>query len=476
VRRLPHHQPTRRQRGRRPPAAASGALSRTGASLPLAAAPQLEQLLGVRSSKGRYYREYRHSRHDLERTLAAVNAVSWILASATGDPRRLVGDTLPVVAQLLDARGVVLDADHPGLGAGQVQLAVTHPGTEGPPAEALTATVAAQVARCSHDDLLSGVLRAAPELDGTVLVVPLPRAGSPCGWVAALLPTHVRADATDLAILGTLTNQLAGAIESAHRLAESERMRGAATAALGDAASKAGALERRNAQLRQTRHELLAARDRQVVADERQRIARDLHDSVAQHVLSMGMQVEWCRTTSTEPDVVDRLCDVKELARSTVGRIRQAIFELGGADELGPGLVPALRRMAEQHRVHGLTVGVRVVGEPRRLAAGTERALFMVAKEALFNTVVHAEATRASLHVAFAARHVRLVVSDDGQGRAAQLRSCLQQTRTGCHSGYHRGLGNIDERVRLVGGRLTFADAPGRGVRLQVVVPAGDAA
>ena len=51
----------------------------------------------MRSSKGRYYQEYRHSTHDLERTLMAVNALSWVLAEAPADARYLVDQTLPVI-------------------------------------------------------------------------------------------------------------------------------------------------------------------------------------------------------------------------------------------------------------------------------------------------------------------------------------------------------------------------------------------
>lgn len=433
---------------------------------------ELDDLLGLRSSKGRYYREYRHSRHDLERTLAAVSSVSWLLASAGGDPRRTVQETLPFVAQLLDARVVALVADHPGLG-GVVDVTAMHPATAGPLDPELSRAVLAHVARLAGEDLLAGVMRHVQELGAALLVVPLPRGGRTCGCVAALVPDTVRVDGTDLAILGTVSNQLAGAIESGWRLDESETMRAAASSAASDAAAQAAALERRNRMLRETRHELLAVREAQVLAEERQRIARDLHDSVAQHVLSMGMQVEWCRTASTEPDVVERLTEVKALARTTVDRIRQAIFELAGADELGPGLVPALRRLADQHRVDGLAVRVRVVGDRQPLPSVVERTLYMVAKEALFNTVVHAEATRVSLHLSLGVELVRLTVTDDGRGRAAHLQSCLDEARRGCTSGYHRGLGNIDERARLVGGALTITDAPRRGVRLQVVVPAG---
>jgi signal transduction histidine kinase len=359
--------------------------------------------------------------------------VSWLLASGGGDAGQIVAETLPVVARLLDARVVLLVSDHPGLGAGFV---AAHGGSP----DGLVEYVR------TADEPPTGVLRHLPELGAALLVVPLPR----CGSLAALVPDPIRTDGTDLAILGTVGNQLAGAVESAYRLAQADH---------------------RTRMLRETRHELAAARERELLAEERQRIARDLHDSVAQHVLSMGMQVETCRVSSTEPEVVEQLTDIKALARSTVDRIREAIFTLGDTDELAPGLVPALRRLGEQHGGHGVAVTVRVSGTPDGVPACVERALYATAKEALFNTVVHADAGRATVRLSYGPGQVRLAVTDDGTGQAVALRAALEEARRGPHSGYHRGLGNIDDRVRAVGGRLRISDAPGGGVRLAVVVP-----
>lgn len=288
-----------------------------------------------------------------------------MLADAAGDARHLVDSTLPVIAQLLEAEAVVLVSAHPGLGGARTCVRSLHPRRPGPDDEQL----AEELVRLAEQQLVpdcppTGVLRLVPELGSVLLLAPLPRSGRADGYVVASVPPSARPDGNDLAILGTLTNQLAGAIESSRRLAESETSRRAAHAALQAADEQAHALERRNELLRQTRHELVTAREQQVLAEERQRIARDLHDSVAQHVLSMGMQVEWCRTTSDQPVVVERLADVKALARSTVDRIRSAIFELSNGDDLQTyGLLPALRRLAEQHRGHGLDIGC---GRPAR--------------------------------------------------------------------------------------------------------------
>ena len=432
--------------------------------------PAFGDLRGVRSSKSRYYREYRHSTHDLERTLMAVNAVSRVLADAAGDARYLVDSTLPVIAHLLGARVVVLVSEHPALGGKRVCVRAPQPPAAGALDDRRAEEVVGHAERLVEAIAPTGGMRLVPELGCTLLLAPLPGSGRKEGYVVAALDTQTAPDATDLAILGTLTNQLAGAIESCRRLVESEASRRAADVALAEQAEQAVALARHNELLKQARHDLVAAREQQMLAEERQRIARDLHDSVAQHVLSMGMQVEWCRTTSDQPEVVERLVEVKDLARSTVDRIRQAIFALSGDDELRvDGLVPALRRLGEQHQVHGLVVSVRVVGQ-RPLRSPVQRGLYMVAKEALFNTVMHARASRAVIHLVLGADVVRLSVTDDGVGRAEDLRACLREAQRSCVDGYHRGLANLDERARQAGGRLSITDVPPGGVRIRVTI------
>lgn len=425
----------------------------------------------MRSSKSRYYSEYRHSAQELQRALLAVNAVSWVLADAPGDARYLVDSTLPVIARLLQAEAVVLVSGHPALGGTRTSVRSLHPRRPGPDSEERADELVRHAEQVVADCPPGGLLRPVPELGAVLLLAPLPHRGRGDGYVVAQVPPSVRPDGNDLAILGTLTNQLAGAIESSRRLAASEASRLAADEALRAADEHAAALARRNALLRRTRHELVTAREQQVLAEERQRIARDLHDSVAQHVLSMGMQVEWCRTTSDEPAVVERLGEVKALARSTVDRIRSAIFQLSSGDDLRTyGLLSALQRLAEQHRVHGLHIEVRETGGALPLPAPVERALYMVVKEALFNTVVHAEATHARVELACGPDEVSVQVSDDGQGRAPVLQRCLAEARRSS-DGYHRGLANIEERVVLVGGRLAIGDREGGGVCLQVRLP-----
>ncbi len=375
-----------------------------------------------------------------------------------------------MIAELLGARAVVLVSDHPGFGAAPVRVLSVRPGADEDDqrvGELLLDRAEWAAEGCPS----TGALVAAPDLDSVLLLTPLPRGGRAAGAVVVAVPPAARPDGNDLAVLGALTNQLAGAVESSHRLALSQSALRAAAAARDAADAHARALGRRNALLKQARHELAGARERELVAEERQRIARDLHDSVAQHVLSMGMQVEWCRTSCDQPAVVERLTEVKALARSTVDRIRAAIFALSGGDD-APGLAACLRTLGVQHRSSGLELALDVDERAADgLPAALVRALAMVAQEALFNTVVHAEATWARVALDRQGDLLRMEVSDDGGGRAHQLERCLEAARCDGAEGYHRGLVNMEARVRQVGGDLSLHDRSGGGVLVRVTVP-----
>ncbi|MGV1007554.1 MAG: sensor histidine kinase [Dermatophilaceae bacterium] len=233
----------------------------------------------------------------------------------------------------------------------------------------------------------------------------------------------------------------------------------------------AARLDETNRQLRQARSALARVRENQVVEAERERLARELHDQVAQRVLAIGMSLELCRGLTDDDPLRVRLGEAQELARETVATIRNAIFELSAADELLPGgLEPSIRAVAGQLAADGPLVSVQCTGAPLRLPLAAERALLMVVREALFNVVLHSGATAATVQVDFGAEVVALSVADNGTGDAARLSRHLHEALRS-RSGDHRGLCFVHARIRELGGTLQVTPAPGSGVRLTVRVP-----
>ena len=135
-----------------------------------------------------------------------------------------------------------------------------------------------------------------------------------------------------------------------------------------------------------------------------------------------------------------------------------------------------LRRLSGVHMPDELRVEVRIGGEPVALPAECEQSLFRVAGEALFNTAVHADASRAVVRLAYRDGQVRLTIADDGRGRPEEVRRSLRAASVACPSGEHRGLVNMAARAGELGGTLTFRRARLGGLQVQVDIPIPEAA
>jgi signal transduction histidine kinase len=256
-----------------------------------------------------------------------------------------------------------------------------------------------------------------------------------------------------------------------------ERWRGTATdleralAGWDDAERRADEMARRNDQLRRAREQLARVWQAEALSAERHRIARDLHDGVAQCLVGIGMHLEWCRR-HTDPDApeYDRLVASKELARAGLGWVRSAVDELSGLEHPGTGLGQALRDLAADFRsARLLRVSVRVSGCQRQLPAAVEHSLFRISQEGLWNVVRHAEASRAWLSLGYGGDQVRLSVADDGAGDPAAVARYL--TSDAPPRGGH-GLRNMAERTAELGGVVRARRRRGGGLRIAVSIPA----
>jgi signal transduction histidine kinase len=130
-----------------------------------------------------------------------------------------------------------------------------------------------------------------------------------------------------------------------------------------------------------------------------------------------------------------------------------------------------LEELSAVHMPSDLRVEVRIEGRPVSLPATAERSLFRVAGEALFNAAVHAEAGVAVVRLAFRKDRLVLSVADDGTGDPEQVRRSLRVAAARDLDGSHRGLANMAERSREIGGTLAVQRARQGGIRIQVVVP-----
>jgi signal transduction histidine kinase len=248
-----------------------------------------------------------------------------------------------------------------------------------------------------------------------------------------------------------------------------------ALAGLNEAERRADELVRRNEQIRRAREHLARVRQAELVSAERHRIARDLHDGVAQSLVGIGMHLEWCqRHTDQNAPGYDRLVASKELARAGLGWVRSAVDELSGFEHPGTGLGQALRDLGADFRAARLLrVSVRVSGCPRQLPTAVEHSLFQISQEGLWNVVRHAQASRAWLSLAYSDGQVGLSVADDGSSDPAVAARYLTADATEHQSPRHdrHGLRNMAERTAELDGVIAARRRRGGGLRITVSVP-----
>ncbi|MEX2459380.1 MAG: GAF domain-containing protein [Actinomycetota bacterium] len=203
-----------------------------------------------------------------------------------------------------------------------------------------------------------------------------------------------------------------------------------------------------------------AARERAVVAD-RERMASDLHDTVGQLVVSIGLLARGQVEDMPPGPMTVRTARLAELADEAKWEIDQALRALAFVPKSRRGLVPSLRALARSfERDTGIPVILEVAGRPTRLQPRIERALYRVVHQALANAWRHARCASTRVELAFRPDGVGVQVLDDGVGLGGRW----PESRVG--TGIHSMRRAIDE----VGGTFRLRNARPRGVRVEAWV------
>jgi signal transduction histidine kinase len=204
----------------------------------------------------------------------------------------------------------------------------------------------------------------------------------------------------------------------------------------------------------------------QAAADERVRIARDLHDVVAHHVSVIAVQAEAAQEIlATNPARAEQaMSDVANTARSALVELRRMLGVLRSDAGLAPQPdLAALDNLVDTVRLAGLDVTVREEGTRRPVDAAVGLTAYRVVQEALTNVVKHAGANRAEVALTYGRAALEVVVSDDG--RAARTNG----TSTSVDDG--QGIIGMRERVMALGGRFEAGPAGDRGFTVRASLP-----
>jgi signal transduction histidine kinase len=209
------------------------------------------------------------------------------------------------------------------------------------------------------------------------------------------------------------------------------------------------------------------ARLREAAADERRRVARELHDIVAHTVSVMQVQAGAARqVVRTSPDRAEAsLLAVEATGREAMAELRSL---LGVLDDEGvaAGLAPEpgvgqLDGLVERVRQAGLQAEIEIDGQPRPLPAGLDVTVYRIVQEALTNALRYARGARTLVHLTFDAAQVRIEVLDDGPSEPAPA----------SHEGSGRGLVGMRERASHAGGRLEAGPRLGGGYAVRAWLP-----
>jgi signal transduction histidine kinase len=208
----------------------------------------------------------------------------------------------------------------------------------------------------------------------------------------------------------------------------------------------------------QEAHEEEVAR---AAADERRRIAREMHDVVAHSVSVMVVQAGGARRILERDPAraVEAAAHIEEVGRAALTEMRRLLGVMHHGEERGPQ--PTLRRLdalVERTRAAGLPVSLTVEGEPRSLPAGMDLAAYRVVQEALTNAIKHAGAAPTEVTVRWQPSHLELQIVDTGAPVANG-------------SGGGHGLVGMEERVRLYDGELRAGRRPGGGFEVVARLP-----
>ena len=199
--------------------------------------------------------------------------------------------------------------------------------------------------------------------------------------------------------------------------------------------------------------------------EERNRLAREIHDTLAQGLAGISLQLETAEALLEAQADLQRvrrtISQALALARDNLEEARRSVLDLRPAPLEGRDLPQALKELLSALPNPGhVKIDLNIVGEQRQLPARLETGLFRIAQEGLTNVLRHAQAKTAHLNLTYSTDRIQLNIEDDGEGFDPQD---IPPGRF--------GLVGLNERAHMLGGNLILESSPGGGTRVEVTIP-----
>jgi ligand-binding sensor domain-containing protein/signal transduction histidine kinase len=200
------------------------------------------------------------------------------------------------------------------------------------------------------------------------------------------------------------------------------------------------------------------------VLEERNRLAREMHDTLIQGCVGVSALLEAASSArEVSPSISDELLDrARNEVRATVDEARLAVWNL--RQNAGEGLAQAISQLTRRLSLEtGIHISFESNGAPLDLGAENERSLLMIIREALQNAIRHADPKRVSVSLSSDRRGLRVAIEDDGRGFDLSIINSL--------NGQHYGLIGMRERAERLRGQLLLTSSPGKGTQVRLSVP-----
>ncbi len=275
-------------------------------------------------------------------------------------------------------------------------------------------------------------------------------------------------------LIEALSAQAAVAIHNAQLVARERRaMEDHAAKLESEVRERTAELERQNQELNRIatdlqtlHHELTEAQKRQMLTEERSRIAQELHDRVQQTLFTIGLNADWViQNLPLHAALHHPMHSIKRLASLGTAQVRDAIFALSSTETQEGSLVSMLYTLIQNLRETSSIEADLVVAEwAVPLPSHIESALFMIAQEALSNVRRHAQATIVIVTIQVNSGQAMLVIQDNGIGLTDYIRQSYQNNTV------HLGLKGMQHRVEELDGQFLLANGEEGGLIVKAVI------
>ncbi|MCM3732421.1 GAF domain-containing sensor histidine kinase [Fictibacillus nanhaiensis] len=214
---------------------------------------------------------------------------------------------------------------------------------------------------------------------------------------------------------------------------------------------------------------LISEREKRVLLEERNRIAREIHDGIAQTLAGSVMQLETAqRVFSQKPERTKQLVAVStEKLRGSLKELRESIYALRPYPTERIGLHHAIKTKIKsiKEESHNIQIKFQVRGAPRTLSTMVEKVIFDIFQESLQNVLKHAEATKADILLSYSNDQVFFRIKDDGKGFS------LYESMIKAQAEPHYGILNMNEQSESLGASLHIDSAKGKGTEIKLQIP-----